>query len=158
MAETIQGSTDAQAPPSPARPLGELKLHPFKSTVFGNKRMLRVWLPPGYGDRLSRKRLYPVLYLNDGQNLFDPSTAFGGVEWQVDESLDDASEVGRCATSAARCGNDGDCGACGGTRDAIVIGIDNAPDRIWELTPTRDADVGDGGGADAYLMMVGGEL
>jgi len=107
MAETIQRPTDAQAPPSPARPLGELKLHPFKSTVFGNKRMLRVWLPPGYGDRLSRKRLYPVLYLNDGQNLFDPATAFGGVEWQVDETAERLIQERRI-------------------EPLIIVGIDNA--------------------------------
>ena len=53
-----------------------------------------------------------------------------------------------------------DCGggACLTTRDTIVIGIDNTPGRIWELTPTADASIGDGGGGDAYLTMVATEL
>ena len=43
-----------------------------------------VYLPPGYS-RFSRKR-YPVLYLHDGQNVFDAATSFAGVEWGVDET------------------------------------------------------------------------
>ena len=50
--------------------------------------MLRVWLPPRYDAPENSSRLYPVLYLNDGQNLFDRTIAFGGVEWQVDETAD----------------------------------------------------------------------
>ena len=45
---------------------------------------MRVWVPPGYGER--RETRYPVLYLNDGQNLFEASTAFAGVHWQVGET------------------------------------------------------------------------
>ena len=97
--------------------------------------------------------------MHDGQNLFDPATAFGGVEWGVDEALDAAGEAGRCA-SGTTCGNDGECsaGPCLTTRATIVIGIDNTARRIWELTPTVDASIGDGGGADAYLTMVATEL
>ena len=43
-----------------------------------------VYLPPGYS-RFSRER-YPVLYLHDGQNVFDAATSFAGVEWGVDET------------------------------------------------------------------------
>lgn len=50
--------------------------------------MLRVWAPPGYDDAENAGRRYPVLYLNDGQNLFDPATAFAGVDWQVDEAAE----------------------------------------------------------------------
>lgn len=63
---------------------GNLWLHELRSRVFGNTRLVRVWLPPdydGWGDTR-----YPVLYLNDGQNLFDPATAFAGVHWQVGET------------------------------------------------------------------------
>lgn len=129
----------------------------FTSTALGNSRTIRAYLPAAY-DENSRAR-FPVLYMHDGQNLFDPATAFGGNEWQVDEALDAAGEAGRCA-SGATCGNDGDCGggACLATRDTIVIGIDNTPGRIWELTPTADASIGDGGGGDAYLTMVATEL
>jgi len=67
---------------------GDLRLHEFASRTFNNTRMLRVWLPPGYDDPENKNRHYPVFYLNDGQNLFDRETAFGGVEWQVDETTD----------------------------------------------------------------------
>lgn len=67
---------------------GDLRLHEFHSRIFHNTRFLRVWLPPGYDDTANARRRYPVLYLNDGQNLFEPATSFNGVEWQVDETAD----------------------------------------------------------------------
>src|SRR5579863_9915867 len=67
---------------------GDLRLHEFRSRTFRNTRFLRAWLPPGYDDPANAGRRYPVLYLNDGQNLFESMTAFGGVEWQVDETAD----------------------------------------------------------------------
>ena len=68
--------------------VGDLRLHEFQSRIFGNARMLRVWLPPEYDDPVNLLRYYPVFYLNDGQNLFDRATAYSGVEWQVDETAD----------------------------------------------------------------------
>src|SRR5258708_13374419 len=69
--------------PTTAMPVssGNLWLHELRSVIFGNTRLLRVWLPPDY-DGWGATR-YPVLYLNDGQNLFDPETAFDGLHWQV---------------------------------------------------------------------------
>jgi predicted alpha/beta superfamily hydrolase len=67
---------------------GDLRLHEFRSRIFKNTRFLRVWLPPGYDDAENSGRYYPVLYLNDGQNLFESSTAFGGVEWGADETAE----------------------------------------------------------------------
>jgi len=66
---------------------GQLQVFPFDSKVFGNTRMLRVWLPPGYEDAENSTKRYPVLYMFDGQALFDSCTAPGGTEWQVDETL-----------------------------------------------------------------------
>jgi predicted alpha/beta superfamily hydrolase len=64
---------------------GNIKLHrAFRSGILGNRRDIWVYLPPGYR-RFSRKS-YPVLYLHDGQNVFDAATAFAGVEWGVDET------------------------------------------------------------------------
>ena len=64
---------------------GHIQRHPaFASKVLGNSRDVLVYLPPGY--RRSRTRRYPVLYLHDGQNVFDAATSFGGVEWQADET------------------------------------------------------------------------
>ncbi len=56
----------------------------FPSKILRNRRDILVYLPPGY--RRFSGRPYPVLYLHDGQNVFDAATAFGGVEWGVDET------------------------------------------------------------------------
>ena len=66
---------------------GNIKLHrAFPSRILGNRRDILVYLPPGYR-RFSWRR-YPVLYLHDGQNVFDAATSFGGVEWGVDETAE----------------------------------------------------------------------
>jgi len=66
---------------------GNIKRHRgFPSRILGNRRDVLVYLPPGYR-RFSRKR-YPVLYLHDGQNVFDAATSFSGVEWGVDETAE----------------------------------------------------------------------
>jgi len=98
---------------------GELRLHEFQSRLFRNTRMLRVWLPPGYSAPENQGRHYPVFYLNDGQNLFDPATAFIGVDWQADESADRLIREGRIPP-------------------LIIVGIDNAQkDRPREYLPYR---------------------
>jgi predicted alpha/beta superfamily hydrolase len=64
---------------------GNIRRHAkFPSKILGNRRDVLVWLPRGYS-RFSRKR-HPVLYLQDGQNVFDAATSFAGVEWGVDET------------------------------------------------------------------------
>lgn len=68
--------------------VGDLRLHEFYSRTFRNTRFVRVWLPPGYNNPENAGRRYPVLYLNDGQNLFEASSSFTGVEWQADETAD----------------------------------------------------------------------
>lgn len=98
---------------------GDLRLHEFRSRIFRNTRFLRVWLPPGYDDAENRDRRYPVLYLNDGQNLFEPGTSFTGVEWQVDETADRLIREGVIAPM-------------------IIVGIDNAGKaRLREYMPYR---------------------
>jgi len=98
---------------------GDLRLHEFGSRIFKNNRFLRVWLPPGYDDVLNSERHYPVLYLNDGQNLFESSTAFGGVEWGVDETADRMIREGAIPPM-------------------IIVGIDNTgKDRMREYMPHR---------------------
>ena len=99
--------------------VGDLRLHPFRSRVFRNTRFLRVWLPPGYDDAQNQGRYYPVLYLNDGQNLFELSTAFAGVEWQVDETADRLIREGAIPPM-------------------IIVGLDNTgKDRFREYMPHR---------------------
>lgn len=66
---------------------GNIQSHPqFKARILRNRRDVQVYLPPGY--RRSRERRYPVLYLHDGQNVFDAATSFAGVEWGADESAE----------------------------------------------------------------------
>jgi predicted alpha/beta superfamily hydrolase len=98
---------------------GDLRLHKFRSRIFRNVRFLRVWLPPGYDDGHNQGHFYPVLYLNDGQNLFETSTAFGGVEWQADETAERLIQAGT-------------------VRPMIIVGIDHTgKDRMPEYMPHR---------------------
>jgi len=98
---------------------GDLRLHEFQSRIFRNTRFLRVWLPPGYDEGENSGRRYPVLYLNDGQNLFEPSTSFTGVEWGVDETAD------RLIRERV-------------VPPMIIVGIDNTgKDRFREYMPHR---------------------
>ncbi len=98
---------------------GDLRLHEFRSRIFRNTRFLRVWLPPGYDNSANAGQCYPVLYLNDGQNLFEAATSFTGVEWQVDETGDRLIREGVVPPM-------------------IIVGMDNAAkDRIREYMPHR---------------------
>ena len=55
------------------------------SAILGRKHLVRVYLPPGYDENTLRR--YPVLYMQDGKNLFFPEEAFLGREWDVDEAM-----------------------------------------------------------------------
>jgi len=117
MAELTEEQPTAPTTTNPSV-VGDLRLHEFKSRIFRNSRMLRVWLPSGYSDAGNAQR-YPVLYLNDGQNLFDRATAFAGVEWQVDETADRLIREGAIPP-------------------LIVVGIDNTQgERMREYVPYR---------------------
>src|SRR5580658_849268 len=111
----------AKADASAALPVqvGNLWLHELNSRVFGNTRLLRVWLPPDY-DGWGANR-YPILYLNDGQNLFDPATAFAGVHWQVGETATRLIAEQKI-------------------RSLIIVGIDNTKNRACEYIPYRSKD------------------
>jgi predicted alpha/beta superfamily hydrolase len=66
---------------------GNIKRHrAFPSKILGNRRDVLIYLPRGYR-HLSHRR-YPVLYLHDGQNVFDSATSFAGAEWGVDETAE----------------------------------------------------------------------
>jgi predicted alpha/beta superfamily hydrolase len=66
---------------------GNIKRHrAFPSKILGNRRDVLVYLPRAY--RCFSRRRYPVLYLQDGQNVFDAATSFSGVEWGVDEAAE----------------------------------------------------------------------
>src|ERR1700757_4558248 len=97
---------------------GNIKLHrAFRSGILGNRRDILVYMPPGYR-RFSRKR-YPVLYMHDGQNVFDAATAFASVEWGVDETAE------RLIRARA-------------IEPLIIVAVANiGEDRIHEYAPTR---------------------
>jgi predicted alpha/beta superfamily hydrolase len=97
---------------------GNIQCHrQFLSRTLGNRRDILVYLPPGY--RRFVRRRFPVLYLQDGQNLFDAVTAFAGVEWGVDET---AQRLIRRRL----------------IEPIIIVAIANTgPDRIHEYAPTR---------------------
>ncbi|WP_426173880.1 alpha/beta hydrolase [Massilia sp. TWR1-2-2] len=103
-----------------------------ESPQLKNSRSLRIFLPASYQENLAKR--YPVLYMHDGQNLFDAKTAAYGVEWGMDET------VNRLV-------------ATGAMDEVIVVGIDNTPDRIPEYTPCCDPKHG-GGKLDAYEAFV----
>ena len=65
---------------------GDVKYHHLLSKFGILPRDIIVWLPPGY--EKNNERRYPVLYMQDGQNIFDPSTSSFGVDWQLDENAD----------------------------------------------------------------------
>ncbi len=99
--------------------VGDLRLHEFDSEILHNKRFLRVWLPPGYDAPENAEHYYPIFYLNDGQNLFEAATAFGGVKWAADEAADRLIGEGKIPPM-------------------ILVGIDNAQgDRMKEFLPYR---------------------
>lgn len=60
-------------------------VHSLESDITGDARAFRVFLPPGYEE--NRLRRYPVLYMQDGQNMFFPEESFGGAHWQLPETL-----------------------------------------------------------------------
>src|SRR5947209_4379361 len=65
----------------------DVRLHKnFRSRFLPDKRHIAVYLPAGYQ---SSKQSYPILYMQDGQNLFDPATAFvPGMDWRLDETAE----------------------------------------------------------------------
>jgi pimeloyl-ACP methyl ester carboxylesterase len=79
-------------------------------------RRVDVWLPPRYD--ANAKRRYPVLYMHDGQNLFDPALSYIGVDWGIDETM----------TRLVR---------EGAVREAIVVGVWNTPKRSEEYLPAK---------------------
>jgi len=102
--------------------VGDLQVLPFSSKVFHNTRMLRVWLPPEYNSPAHRGERYPVLYLNDGQDLFDACTSiFNAEEWGVDETATALIQGGKISP-------------------LIIVGIDDAGkrDRPKEYLPFPD--------------------
>ena len=111
-----------------------IKHERFPSRFLRNQRDLVVYLPPGYDDQPERQ--FPVLYLHDGQNLFDGATSFiPGMDWHVGQTADYFIAEGRVAP-------------------LIIVGIYNAgKQRLGEYTPTRAPKLG-GGSANRYAKFL----
>ncbi len=105
-------------------------LREVRSPQLHNSRDVYVYLPPSYAAPAARGRRYPVVYMHDGQNLFDPELSFSGA-WRVDLAMQTAARLGY---------------------EAIVVGVSNAGGaRIDEYAPFFDESVGGGGAADLYV-------
>lgn len=132
--EVQDGNVFAYQPPSVISAPRMEPLHMVGSSVPSiPARNVLVYLPRGYDQNTTRR--YPVVYFEDGQNVFDASTSFGGVEWQADETA--TREIGQ-----------------GRMREAILVGIYNSSARIPEYQPPNDSYQGTPGRADAYASFV----
>lgn len=119
---------------------GEIRIHKaVVSKLLQSERDIVVYLPPGYTKQKNKR--YSVLYLHDGQNLFDGATSFiPGKEWRIDETAQALISSGKI-------------------EPLIIVGIYNAgKERINEYTPVADARRKMGGKADVYGQMLVEEL
>jgi predicted alpha/beta superfamily hydrolase len=128
---------DASQTPSTAGPSSKLDLHnDFHSEYLPDDRNVIVYRPPDYEDE---DRRYPVMYMHDGQNLFDPETSFvKGRTWQFGEHADQLIRAGEI-------------------EPLIVVGVYNTPRRLEEYTHARDKRMG-GGDAQKYGQLLVEEL
>jgi predicted alpha/beta superfamily hydrolase len=110
----------------------------FTSRFLDRPRDVVVYLPPGYDE--DRSTRYPVLYMHDGQNVFDPATAYvPGQHWRLGEMADLLIAEGR-------------------VQPLLVVGVHHTgPHRVHEYTPTRDPRLG-GGQARAWGRLLTEEL
>lgn len=131
------------------RPVGPEQMHgalnsrlrkheQFASTLLDEKHDFIVYVPPMYDAEQDRR--YPVLYMQDGQNLFDPQTSFiHGKYWRMGETADELILSAQI-------------------EPLIIVGVYNTSShRINEYTPVEDKRLG-GGQADAYGQMLVEEL
>ena len=110
--------------------VGHLHEVTVASEALGTSRTIYVWVPSTYDAQADQA--YPVIYMQDGQNLFTDALAFGQ-EWQVDEHLERLGALGL---------------------ESIVVGIANGEERrLDEYSPFVDAE-GRGGRGDDYLRFV----
>ncbi|MET0807625.1 MAG: alpha/beta hydrolase-fold protein [Pseudoxanthomonas sp.] len=116
-----QAQTAAATAPCKSTASGDLRVHTLKSTIFGNERKVRVLLPAGYADPANKDRRYPVLYMLDGQNVFDDCLSdVSHREWSVDETV-------RRLVAEKK------------IPPLIVVGVDHAgKDRAREYLPYKD--------------------
>jgi predicted alpha/beta superfamily hydrolase len=116
---------------------GELIRHAEFESRFVESRNVDVWLPDHYDP--GGERSYKVVYLHDGQNLFEPAEAFAGIDWGVHETLSRLMESGEI-------------------HDTIAVGIWNTPKRLLRYMPKRPFElVRDSEEAEFYEELNGGD-
>ena len=96
--------------------IGTLHHYPSVPSLFIKPRNVEIWLPPDYDE--GNANGYAVLYMHDGQNLFESQKSFTGVDWGMDETL-----------AALSCADE--------IRPTIVAAIWNTPQRLREYLPQR---------------------
>jgi predicted alpha/beta superfamily hydrolase len=127
----LLATATAWAAPSTAQPSVQVLPEPLPMPGLDRSRTLRLCLPPSYASAPTRR--YPVIYMHDGQNLFDAATSYAG-EWGVDETM---------AALAQATGF-----------EALVVGIDNGgARRNTEMAPYDHAQLGKAEGP-AYLDFI----
>jgi hypothetical protein len=104
-----------QTGPAPKVAAGTIVDLGVVQTKYTDPRRVVVWLPTGYKPRGPK---YAVLYMHDGQNLFDKATAGYGKEWEIDEHLDRLIAEKK-------------------VRPTIVVGIWSTPKRLQEYVPSK---------------------
>jgi len=87
VAPATRGDTNGPAAVLQPRVTGSVEHLAPMDSQFVDRRHVDVWLPPGYFSAEAKARRYPVIYCQDGQNIFDPATSFIGVDWGIDETM-----------------------------------------------------------------------
>ena len=120
---------------------GSIVRHEFYSKLLDNQRSIDIYLPPDYEDNTDE--YYPVIYMHDGNNLFDPTIAFGDVHWEVDTTIEKLIKIGAL-------------------QKIIVVGIHNTMGRDYEYTWTEMQNEAtgelEGGGGERYAEFIVSEL
>ncbi len=126
----LQAQTNSSLAALQFRVVGRVEhLAPIDSK-FVDRRSVDVWLPPSYFETEAKVKHYPVLYVHDGQNVFDPATSFIGVDWAIDETMTQLIAEKKIS-------------------EAIVVAIWNTPKRLSEYMPqkaierTKEAELDD---------------
>ena len=111
----VPALADSQTGPAPHVSAGTIVDLGVLQSKYADPRRVVVWLPSGYQAKGPK---YAVLYMHDGQNLFDTKSAGYGMEWQIDENLDRLIREKK-------------------VRPTIVVGIWNTPKRLQEYVPSK---------------------
>ena len=133
--DTLRVKISRWADLSPINSTASVNVHlladDFDMSPLNKKRRIWIYLPESYHKGIKK---YPVVYMHDGQNLFDQSIAYGG-EWEVDESLDNFIGTDK--------------------PELIIVGIDNGGvERIDEYSPWEIANYPSKQEGDKYIQFI----